>query len=379
MILKQNEVTDLGTSLHGCTALAKLSVAHNRLQQLGSALSDCSSLAELRVSHNALQSLPQELSRNKRLKIIEAGANQIDNFEEVQVLSQLPSLHQLNLRGCPIADEPDYQQQLLQQLPMLDVLDSKKIAKTGFSRAAKPAVAAAVSKQAEKPSSGTPNDTQTHADNTPREDVIPVKKVGAVLKGKKRRLHADRDAADVPTAKKEKKNKQGLVADTEPKVLVTQSVGKKFKSEHKSSKQQIADLAVADAAGDQSAPEQEKKHKAKLKKQSNASDGSRSFLADVLNPMEPQGRPQPPAAKPDNARAATSKPAAAASGLVKVIEAAPAKRLKGKKGKHGKDSVGKSEKGVATHTSGSSAAQLLQNGLGLDALQVGLGGTTAWD
>jgi len=30
LILKQNQVTDLGTSLHGCTALAKLSVAHNR-------------------------------------------------------------------------------------------------------------------------------------------------------------------------------------------------------------------------------------------------------------------------------------------------------------------------------------------------------------
>ncbi|KAL0046726.1 hypothetical protein WJX82_008424 [Trebouxia sp. C0006] len=215
LILKENQVTDLGTSLHGCTALAKLSVAHNKLQQLGSALSECSSLAELRVSHNALQSLPQELSRNKRLKIIEAGANQIDNFEEVQVLSQLPSLHQLNLRGCPIADEPDYQQQLLQQLPMLD------------------------------------------------------------------------------------------------------------------------------------------------------------------------GLPQPPAAKPDNATAATavpaSNPAAAASGLVKVTEAVPAKRIKVKKGKHGKDSVGKSDKGVASHTSGSSAARLLQNGLGLDALQVGLGGTTAWN
>ena len=30
LILKQNQVTDLGTSLHGCTALAKLSVAHNK-------------------------------------------------------------------------------------------------------------------------------------------------------------------------------------------------------------------------------------------------------------------------------------------------------------------------------------------------------------
>ncbi len=30
LILKQNQVTDLGTSLRGCTALAKLSVAHNK-------------------------------------------------------------------------------------------------------------------------------------------------------------------------------------------------------------------------------------------------------------------------------------------------------------------------------------------------------------
>ncbi len=272
---------------------------------------------------------------------------------------------------------------------MLDVLDSKKLAKTGFSRGAKPAVAAAVSKQAKKPSfeisSSTPNDAQNHADNTTRGDDSSVKGVDAVLKGKKRRLHADTDAADMPTAKKvhkEKKKKTGSEADAESNLPVTQTAGNK-QSAPKSPKQQIADVAVADAAGDQSEPQQEKKHKAKSKKQSHASDGSRSFLADVLNPMESQGLPQPPAAKPDNARAATAVPAsnlaAAASGLVKVVEAAPAKRLKGKKGKHGKDSVGKSEKGVASHTSGSSAARLLQNGLGLDALQVGLGGTTAWN
>jgi len=277
----------------------------------------------------------------------------------------------------------------MQQLPMLDVLDSKKIAKTGFSRGAKSAVAAAVSKQAKKPSfeisSSTPNDTQNHADNTMRGDDSSVKGVDAVLKGKKRRLDADTDAADVPTAKKvhkEKKKKTGSEADAESNPPVTQTAGNK-QSALQSPKQRTADLAVADTAGDQSEPQQEKKHKAKLKKQSNASNGSQNFLADVLNPMESQGLPQPPAAKPDNATAPTavpaSNPAAAASGLVKVIEAAPAKRLKDKKGKHEKDSVGKSEKGVASHTSGSSAARLLQNGLGLDALQVGLGGATAWN
>ena len=272
---------------------------------------------------------------------------------------------------------------------MLDVLDSKKIAKTGFSRGAKSAVAAAVSKQAKKPSfeisSSTPNDAQNHADNTMRADDSSVKGVDAVLKGKKRRLDADTDAADVPTTKKvhkEKRKKTGSEADDQSNPPVTQTAGNK-QSAPKSPEQQIAGLAVADAARDQSEPQQEKKHKVKSKNQLSASYGSRSFLADVLNPMESQGLPQPPAAKPDNATAATavpaSNPAAAASGLVKITEAAPAKRVKGKKGKHWKNSVGKSEKGVASYTSGSSAAQLLQNGLGLDALQVGLGRTTAWN
>ena len=65
----------------------QLSVLWHRMSQLGSALSNCSSLAELRVSHNALRGLPIDLSRNLRLKIIEAGANQIADFQQVQVNS----------------------------------------------------------------------------------------------------------------------------------------------------------------------------------------------------------------------------------------------------------------------------------------------------
>ena len=58
-----------------------------RLSEVGSALSECSSLAELRISHNALTSLPQDLIKNSRLKIIEVGANQIADFQQVQVTS----------------------------------------------------------------------------------------------------------------------------------------------------------------------------------------------------------------------------------------------------------------------------------------------------
>jgi Leucine-rich repeat (LRR) protein len=60
LILKQNQVTDLGTSLHGCTALAKLSVAHNRctrfpLTQTLQSVNFCSSSGQnLHIATNSI-------------------------------------------------------------------------------------------------------------------------------------------------------------------------------------------------------------------------------------------------------------------------------------------------------------------------------------
>ena len=70
-----------------------------RLKHLGTALRECQSLAELRVSNNALQSLPAELSSNKRLKIVEAGSNNVMDIKEVQVCKTawLTLLHYRNV------------------------------------------------------------------------------------------------------------------------------------------------------------------------------------------------------------------------------------------------------------------------------------------
>ena len=38
LVLKNNAFTDLGASLHHCTALSKLSMAHNQLSDLGTSL-----------------------------------------------------------------------------------------------------------------------------------------------------------------------------------------------------------------------------------------------------------------------------------------------------------------------------------------------------
>lgn len=307
----------------------------------------------------------------------------------LQVLSQLPSLHQLNLRGCPVADHPDYQMQLMQQLPMLDVLDSKKIAKSGLPRVVKPPIAAAsaaVAKQTKKTSIDSGHDRdETLSKGTEsklREADSRAAGKQALPQGKKRKLQAEAGSRDDVVAKKvHKVRKRALSSDSE--ALLAPSAGQE-QSASKALQQQVADSDDADTLLSQDRPKLGKKHKSKGQTQSTDNADSRSFLADVLNPVEPQLVAQPIASRGHgDGRAATADPAAkpaaaASSGLVKVIEAAPGKKPKGKHSKHGKGSSGKSERQPASEASGSSAAQLLQSGLGLDALQVGLGGGTAW-
>ena len=287
---------------------------------------------------------------------------------QTQVLSQLPSLHQVNLRGCPIADMPDYQAQLLQQLPMLDVLNSKKVYKPGMVRSAKPAVATAQPKKSlgseavskpESPSDGPPDDSLVKSQKRrlqPQAETLETLGGPKLKKARKERLVVSSDAVGIADVKEtatttaapiDAKASGGQDAEVEKETLKS---GKKRKSK----------------AG------------RKSQQQAAAADSSRSFLADVLDPAKPDT-----AAKPaDNVDSRQPSVAVATagdantSGLVKVVDVQ--RKAKSKKAKHSKEIGGKS-KDKASGVSGSSAAQLLQSGLGLDAMQVGLGGTGAWD
>ena len=55
------------------------------------------------------------------------GSNRIANFDDLSVLSQLPLLRQLTLKGCPVADLPNYLEKILQLVPHLQILDNKRI------------------------------------------------------------------------------------------------------------------------------------------------------------------------------------------------------------------------------------------------------------
>lgn len=284
------------------------------------------------------------------------------------MLSQLPSLHQLNLRGCPIADTPDYHAQLLQQLPMLDVLDSRKVHKSSTHGSAKPAVPTAQS----KPSL----DRQAKS----KPDVAgAARTVDSPVKNRKRQLQSQTEMLGAPVLKKIKNERVAAsydamgTADGQTRTIATASK-----------------LGEKPGGGDDAEVERKrlksgKKPKSKEGKknpqqQATAAYSSRSFLADVLDPEEPDVAAKP-AAKVENQQMSAAVATAGdskASGLVKVVDIHKSQKNK-KRTKHGNEAENKSGDNRASGLSGSSAAQVLQSGFGLAALQVGLGGSGAWN
>lgn len=277
----------------------------------------------------------------------------------------MPSLHQLNLRGCPVADLPDYQVQLLQQLPMLDVLDSKKVHKSGAMKSAKPAAAAVQpTEQTAQQSVGSQAPAKPDAFSNKDPDNSHVN-------SQKRGLRQQEQESGAPKLKKARKESLAVSADiggtaTVPRVDEVRS-------------------SVDDADVEKVEKAEKKKSKAKAGKRSKPQappvDSTRSFLADVLDPAQPNIATKP-AVKAEGHQAPVKNVTAVASdanasGLVKVVDVQ--KTTKSKKAKRGKGVESKAEDNNASGVSGSSAGQLLQSGLGLDALQVGLGGSGAWD
>lgn len=278
----------------------------------------------------------------------------------------MPSLHQLNLRGCPLADLPDYQVQLLQQLPMLDVLDSKKVHKSGAVRSAKPAVAAfQPTEQTAQQIAGSQAPTKPDASS----DKVPGR---SHVKSQKRGLRQQEEESDAPKLKKVRKES----------LAVSAGVGGNAAGKEPATAPRVDEArSNVDAADVETA---EKKRKSKGGKRSEQQvppvDSSRSFLADVLDPAKSEIATKP-ADKAEGHQAPVENVTAVASdaksGLVKVVDVQ--KATKSKKAKRGKGVESKDEKNKASGVSGSSAGQLLQSGLGLNGLQVGLGGSGAWD
>ena len=74
-------------------------------------------LTDNKINADALASL----SHLTELQSLSLGGNPIKNFEDLQSLSKLHKLIQLDLFGCPVSEDPKYRDKVFAMFPGLQV------------------------------------------------------------------------------------------------------------------------------------------------------------------------------------------------------------------------------------------------------------------
>ncbi|EPT27568.1 leucine-rich repeat protein LRR1 [Toxoplasma gondii ME49] len=152
--LGKNKITEM--KLPPLLNLQRLSIQSNRLTRWNDSLfSSCPSLEELYLSHNRLTgAIPEAIGKLKKLKILDLGANAVDDMravaqlpeleelwindnhisslEAVKALKSMDSLRTLYLEGNPIHANlgPSYRQNIVQIFPKLQQLDALLVSET---------------------------------------------------------------------------------------------------------------------------------------------------------------------------------------------------------------------------------------------------------
>lgn len=122
LVLSRNPIRIVGAALSKVSSLAKFSLSNCQVQDVG-ILKHCTMLKELRLAHNQLPSLPIGLEENIGLHILDVGNNNLRKWSDVEVLSMLPHLENLNLRGNPVCSQSNYEAEVRRLLPQLQILD----------------------------------------------------------------------------------------------------------------------------------------------------------------------------------------------------------------------------------------------------------------
>ncbi len=100
--------------------MKKLSLSHNQIREVAY-ISEQFYLHELKLNDNKIRSLPETLAKNVKLEILDLGNNQIREYDDIKILSQLKNLKNLNLKGNPITQKPSYPDQLYVVCPVIRV------------------------------------------------------------------------------------------------------------------------------------------------------------------------------------------------------------------------------------------------------------------
>lgn len=121
LVLSHNQICELD-GLDALTSLSKLSVAHNEITSFPR-LQTLKNLKELRLNDNKICNIPEWVQDLSSLEILDIGNNSISNLDDLSNLSSCPNLHQLNIKGNPVAEHPEFKQKIMEHIPELRVLN----------------------------------------------------------------------------------------------------------------------------------------------------------------------------------------------------------------------------------------------------------------
>ncbi|KAL2932721.1 Leucine-rich repeat and IQ domain-containing protein 1 [Bienertia sinuspersici] len=138
-LLSRNPIHKVGISMAKLKSIVKISLSSCQLEDIDKSIKDCTGLEQLRLAHNNIkgvmyflflsfkQTLPAELAYTKKLQILDLGNNMISRWSDLEALSSLHNLKNLNLLGNPIAEKVKLLKKVKKLVPSLQILNSKRM------------------------------------------------------------------------------------------------------------------------------------------------------------------------------------------------------------------------------------------------------------
>ncbi|KAI9146082.1 hypothetical protein BKA69DRAFT_1163336 [Paraphysoderma sedebokerense] len=166
LVLSHNRLTEI-SNLSKCAKLTKLSITHNLINAIPAFL-DNPCLKELRLNDNKISNVLEHIQTSKGLEILDLGNNAITSLSDVQNLSLLPKLHNLNLKGNLICNIDDYKQLILKLIPTLRVLDNERFDPKFIQRKEKRAIVQRIKNEELSKRKLDSTDEKTKAEKAPK-------------------------------------------------------------------------------------------------------------------------------------------------------------------------------------------------------------------
>lgn len=129
LVLSRNPICKVGNSLAKLKSIVKISLSYCQLEDIDNSFKACIGLEQLRLAHNDIKTLPEGLAYSKKLQILDLGNNMISRWPDLEVLSSLCNLKNLNLLGNPIAEKVKLVKKVKKLVPGLQILNSKRMDK----------------------------------------------------------------------------------------------------------------------------------------------------------------------------------------------------------------------------------------------------------